>query len=40
MCLDDNHAEVEFDTPHTAISPCQAVVFYDGDAVLGGDWID
>jgi tRNA-uridine 2-sulfurtransferase len=34
------HAELEFDTPQTAITPGQAVVFYDGDEVLGGGWID
>jgi tRNA-specific 2-thiouridylase len=33
-------AEVVFDTPQLAISPGQAVVFYDGDAVVGGGWID
>jgi tRNA-specific 2-thiouridylase len=38
--LGDAHAEVVFDTPQLAISPGQAVVFYDGDAVVGGGWID
>ena len=33
-------AELGFDTPQTAITPGQAVVFYDGDEVLGGGWID
>ena len=33
-------AELDFDTPQTAITPGQAVVFYDGDEVLGGGWID
>ena len=32
--------ELEFDTPQTAITPGQAVVFYEGDEVLGGGWID
>jgi tRNA-specific 2-thiouridylase len=32
-------AEVEFASPQTAISPGQAVVFYDGDVVVGGGWI-
>ena len=33
-------AELVFDTPQTAITPGQAVVFFDGDAVVGGGWID
>jgi tRNA-uridine 2-sulfurtransferase len=33
-------AEVVFDAPQTAIAPGQAVVFYDGDTVVGGGWID
>jgi tRNA-uridine 2-sulfurtransferase len=38
--LGDARAEVIFDAPQLAISPGQAVVFYDGDAVAGGGWID
>lgn len=37
---DVGHAQLEFDEPQTAITPGQAVVFYDGDVVLGGGWID
>ena len=37
---DERRAELEFDAPQTAITPGQAVVFYDGDEVLGGGWID
>jgi len=38
--LGDGRADVVFDAPQLAISPGQAVVFYDGDAVVGGGWID
>jgi tRNA-specific 2-thiouridylase len=36
----DGHAEIVFDTPQIAVTPGQAAVFYDGDVVLGGGWID
>jgi tRNA-uridine 2-sulfurtransferase len=38
--LGTDRAEVVFDTPQIAITPGQAVVFYDGDSVVGGGWID
>lgn len=38
--LGEGHAEAEFDLAQPAITPGQAVVFYDGDAVVGGGWID
>jgi tRNA-specific 2-thiouridylase len=38
--LGDRRAAVVFDAPQIAITPGQAVVFYDGDAVVGGGWID
>jgi tRNA-specific 2-thiouridylase len=38
--LDEGRAELEFDVPQTAITPGQAVVFYDSDVVVGGGWID
>ena len=36
---DEGQAEVRFDAPVRAITPGQAVVFYDGDVVLGGGTI-
>ncbi|MHC4697829.1 MAG: tRNA 2-thiouridine(34) synthase MnmA [Planctomycetota bacterium] len=38
--LSDNKVRVVFDRPQRAITPGQAVVFYDGDTVLGGAWIN
>jgi len=38
--LDGNRVEVTFDEPQRAITPGQAVVFYDGDIVVGGAVID
>ena len=38
--LGDARAEVVFDLPQIAVTPGQAVVFYDGDIVVGGGWID
>jgi tRNA-uridine 2-sulfurtransferase len=38
--LADDRAELTFGTPQLAITPGQAVVFYDGDVVIGGGWID
>ena len=38
--LHDARAEFVFDTPQPAVTPGQAVVFYDGDEVVGGGWID
>jgi tRNA-specific 2-thiouridylase len=37
---DDSRVEVRFDEPQRAVTPGQAAVFYDGDLVLGGGWID
>jgi tRNA-specific 2-thiouridylase len=37
--LDADRVELVFDEPQPAISPGQAAVFYDGDEVLGGGWI-
>jgi tRNA-specific 2-thiouridylase len=38
--LDVDRVTITFDAPQTAVTPGQAVVFYDGDVVLGGGWID
>jgi tRNA-specific 2-thiouridylase len=38
--LPSGRAEVIFDAPQAAVTPGQAVVFYDGDTVVGGGWID
>lgn len=36
----ENSVRIEFDIPQRAIAPGQAVVLYDGDAVLGGGTIE
>jgi tRNA-specific 2-thiouridylase len=33
-------ARVTFDEPQSAIAPGQAAVFYEGETVVGGGWID
>ena len=38
--LGNGHAELVFDAPQIAVTPGQAVVFYEGDIVVGGGWID
>jgi len=37
---DAARVEVVFDEPQRAVTPGQAAVFYDGDVVLGGGWIE
>jgi len=36
----ENTVKVLFDTPQRAITPGQSVVFYDGDTVIGGGYIE
>ena len=38
--LGGNKAEIDFKEPQDAITPGQAAVFYDGEYVTGGGWID
>jgi tRNA-specific 2-thiouridylase len=38
--LPDGEARVGFAEPQSAVTPGQAVVFYDGTRVLGGGWIE
>ncbi len=38
--LDEHTCRVTFEQPQRAITPGQAVVFYDGEEVLGGGWIE
>ena len=35
-----NRVEVRFDDPQRAVTPGQAAVFYQGDLVAGGGWIE
>jgi tRNA-specific 2-thiouridylase len=37
---DAQRVEVIFDEPQRAVTPGQGAVFYDGDIVLGGGWIE
>ena len=40
VALPDGRAEMIFDEPQPAITPGQAVVFYDAGTVVGGGWIE
>ena len=37
---DPSRIDIRFDEPQRAVTPGQAAVFYDGDLVLGGGWIE
>ena len=37
---DPSRVRVTFDEPQRAVTPGQGAVFYDGDLVLGGGWIE
>ncbi len=34
-----DEVEIAFDEPQRAVTPGQSAVFYDGDEVVGGGWI-
>ena len=38
--LDESTVQVNFDDPQYGVTPGQAAVFYDGDRVIGGGWIE
>jgi tRNA-specific 2-thiouridylase len=37
---DTPRVEIHFDEPQRAVTPGQAAVFYSGELVLGGGWIE
>jgi tRNA-specific 2-thiouridylase len=38
--VDGGRVRITFEDPQRAITRGQAAVFYEGDAVLGGGWIE
>jgi tRNA-specific 2-thiouridylase len=38
--LGSDEIRVTFDEPQRAVTPGQGAVFYDGDIVVGGGWIE
>jgi tRNA-specific 2-thiouridylase len=39
-CFENGNVQVEFEEAQRAVTPGQAIVFYDGDEALGGAFID
>ena len=37
--LENGSVSIEFSSPQNGVTPGQAAVFYDGDRVIGGGWI-
>ena len=40
ICQDGEWLRIDFDEPQRAVTPGQAVVFYDGDELIGGGIIE
>ncbi|MEE9615234.1 MAG: tRNA 2-thiouridine(34) synthase MnmA [Thermodesulfobacteriota bacterium] len=40
ISIDGDRVELKFSTPEKAVAPGQAAVFYRGDELLGGGWIE
>ena len=40
LCINDGRARLQFHQPQSAVTPGQAIVFYQGEAVLGGGIIE
>ena len=38
--LSDSRVQIHFDVPQRAVTPGQGAVFYSGEVVLGGGWIE
>jgi tRNA-specific 2-thiouridylase len=38
--ISEGRAEIRFEEPQRAVTPGQAAVFYSGDLVVGGGWIE
>ncbi len=38
--VESDTIQATFDEPQRSVTPGQAAVFYDGDVVVGGGWIE